>query len=51
MWLWSRISTAFRGDSLRGEILEEYEGHIADAMADAFDPAEARCRLENRSGC
>jgi predicted permease len=42
MSLWSRIRNAFRGDSLSGEILEEYEGHIADAVADGLHPADAR---------
>jgi predicted permease len=42
MSLWSRIRNAFRGDSLSGEILEEYEAHIADAVADGLQPAEAR---------
>ena len=42
MSLWSRIRNAFRGDSLSGEILEEYEAHIADAVADGLHPAEAR---------
>lgn len=42
MSMWSRIRNAFRGDSLSGEILEEYEGHIADAVADGLHPAEAR---------
>jgi predicted permease len=42
MSLWSRIRNAFRGDSLSDEILEEYEGHIADAVADGLHPAEAR---------
>ncbi len=42
MSLWSRIRNAFRGDSLSGEILEEYEAHIADAVADGLHQAEAR---------
>lgn len=42
MSLWSRIRNAFRGDSLSGEILEEYEAHIADAVAAGLHPAEAR---------
>jgi predicted permease len=42
MSLWSRIRNAFRGDSLSGELLEEYEAHIADAVADGLHPAEAR---------
>ncbi len=42
MSLWSRIRNAFRGDSLSEEILEEYEAHIADAVADGLHPADAR---------
>ena len=45
MSLWSRIRNAFRGDSLSGEILEEYEAHIADLVADGLHPAEARRRF------
>jgi hypothetical protein len=40
--LCARIRNAFRSDSLSGEILEEYEAHIADAVADGLHPAEAR---------
>ena len=42
MSLWSRVRNAFRGDSLSREILEEYEAHLADAVADGLPPAEAR---------
>ena len=40
MSLWSRLIHIFRGDSLNREILEEYEAHRADAVADGMDPKE-----------
>jgi predicted permease len=42
MSLWSRLANVFRGDRLIGEIDEELESHIAEAIADGRDPAEAR---------
>jgi predicted permease len=42
MSFWSRLINVFRGDSLSREILEEYEAHVADAVADGLDPSEAR---------
>lgn len=40
MSLWSRLINIFRGDSLSREILEEYEAHGADAVADGMDPKD-----------
>ncbi|HYO81893.1 MAG TPA: ABC transporter permease [Bryobacteraceae bacterium] len=45
MALWSRIRNVFRGDRLNREFDEELEGHLADAIADGSDPAEARRAL------
>ena len=42
MGLWNRIGNAFRGDRLNRELDEEFEAHIAEAVADGRDPAEAR---------
>src|SRR5256885_7694889 len=42
MSLWSRIANAFRGDRLSREIDEELESHIAEAVEQGRDPAEAR---------
>ena len=42
MSLWSRIANAFSGDRLNRELNEEYEAHIADAIASGRDPEEAR---------
>ena len=42
MSLWSRIANVFRGDRLRREIDEELEAHIAEAIEQGRDPAEAR---------
>jgi putative ABC transport system permease protein len=39
---WSRLVNAFRGDRLNRDIDAELEAHIADAIADGCDPAEAR---------
>lgn len=38
---WSRLVNAFRGDRLNRDIDAELEAHIADAIADGCDPAEA----------
>jgi predicted permease len=42
MSLWSRIRNVFRGERLNGEIDEELEAHIAEAIAQGRDPNEAR---------
>src|SRR5712692_3996387 len=42
MSLWSRIANVFRGDRLSREIDEEIESHIAEAVEQGRDPAEAR---------
>ncbi|HEX3744006.1 MAG TPA: ADOP family duplicated permease [Bryobacteraceae bacterium] len=39
---WTRISNAIRGDRLGREIDEELESHIAEAIEQGRDPAEAR---------
>src|ERR1700733_6694418 len=45
MAFWSRIANLFRGDSLNREIDEELESHIAEAVVQGRDPAEARKAL------
>src|SRR6202789_3127613 len=45
MSLWSRIANVFRGDRLNGEIAEELESHIAEAVEQGRDPEEARRAL------
>jgi predicted permease len=42
MSLWSRISNAVFGERLNGEIEEELQSHIEDAIASGRDPEEAR---------
>jgi putative ABC transport system permease protein len=42
MSLWTRIKNVLRGDQLSREIDEEFESHIAEAIAEGRDPAEAR---------
>jgi predicted permease len=42
MSLWSRIANVFRGDRLNGEIDEELQSHIAEAIAQGRDLNEAR---------
>ena len=42
MSLWSRITNVFHADRLSGEIDEELQSHIADAIEEGRDPAEAR---------
>jgi putative ABC transport system permease protein len=42
MSLWSRMANVFRGRSLSREIDEELESHIAEAIEQGRDPAEAR---------
>ena len=39
---WSRVTNVFRGDGLSREIDEELESHIAEAMEQGRDAAEAR---------
>src|SRR5215472_13887641 len=45
MPLWSRIANVWRGDRLNREIDEELEEHIADAVDQGREPAEARRAL------
>jgi predicted permease len=42
MSLWTRIANVFRGDRLSREIDEELQSHIAEAVKQGRDPAEAR---------
>ena len=42
MSLWSRIANVFRPDSLTRDIEEELQSHLAEAIAEGRDPAEAR---------
>jgi putative ABC transport system permease protein len=42
MSLFSRIANVFRGDRLANDINDEFESHIASAIAEGRDPAEAR---------
>jgi predicted permease len=42
MSLWSRMMNALRGDGLNGEINEEFESHIQEAIENGRDPQEAR---------
>src|SRR6202030_2817944 len=42
MSLWSRIANVLRGDGLSREIDEELASHIAEAIEQGRDPAEAR---------
>ena len=42
MSLWTRIANVFRGNRLNREIDEELEAHIAEAVENGRDPAEAR---------
>ena len=45
MSFWSRMANVFRGDRLSREIDEELQGHIAEAIEQGCDPAEARRAL------
>jgi putative ABC transport system permease protein len=45
MSLWSRVANVFRGEKLDREIAEEMESHIAEAVEQGRDPAEARLAL------
>ena len=42
MSLWSRMVNVFRGDDVGREIDEELESHIAEAIEQGREPAEAR---------
>jgi putative ABC transport system permease protein len=42
MSLWSRIANVFRRDLLNRDIEEELQSHLAEAIAEGRDPAEAR---------
>src|SRR4051794_40166609 len=42
MAFWSRLANVFRGDRLSREIDEELEAHVAEAIEQGRDPAEAR---------
>jgi putative ABC transport system permease protein len=42
MSLWTRIANVVRGDGLGREIDEELQAHIAEAIEEGRDPAEAR---------
>jgi predicted permease len=42
MSIWTRLSNVFRGDRLNQELQEELDSHIAEAIAEGRDPAEAR---------
>jgi predicted permease len=42
MSMWSRIANVLRGDGLNREIDEELQSHLAEAVDEGRDPAEAR---------
>ena len=42
MSLWSRVANVFRGDRLSGEIDEELQSHVEEALAQGRELAEAR---------
>src|ERR1700674_486257 len=42
MSLWTRVWNAVRGDGLNRELNEEFEAHIAEAVSEGRDEAEAR---------
>jgi putative ABC transport system permease protein len=42
MSMWTRVRNVFRGERLNGEIQEEMETHLAEAVAQGRDPVEAR---------
>jgi hypothetical protein len=48
MSLWSRFRNLVDGDRLNREIDEELDSHIAEAMEQGRDPAEARKALGSR---
>jgi predicted permease len=45
MSLWLRLANVFRGDRLSRDIDEELQSHLAEAIAQGRDPAEARRSL------
>ncbi|MFC5864088.1 ADOP family duplicated permease [Acidicapsa dinghuensis] len=45
MSLWSRVANVFRGDRLNREISEEFESHVAEAVASGRSEREARRAL------
>jgi predicted permease len=45
MSMWTRIANVFRGEKLDRDIDEEIASHLADAIEDGRDPAEARRAL------
>jgi predicted permease len=55
MSLWSRMANVFRGEGVSREIAEELESHIAEAVEQGRDPAEARrafgAALRTREEC
>src|ERR1039458_3727840 len=55
MSLWSRMANAFRGEGVSRDIAEEIESHIAEAIEQGRDPAEARkafgAALRTREEC
>jgi len=55
MSLWTRIANVFRADRLSSEIDEELESHLAEAIEQGRDPAEARrafgATLRTREEC
>jgi putative ABC transport system permease protein len=42
MSMWTRVRNVFRGERLNGEIQEEMDAHLAEAVAQGRDPEEAR---------
>ncbi len=42
MSMWTRVRNVFRGERLNGEIQEEMDAHIAEAVAQGRDPVEVR---------
>src|SRR5689334_12169347 len=45
MSLWSRLINVFRGDALSREIYEEFEDHMATAIAEGADAEQVRRRF------
>jgi hypothetical protein len=42
MSVWTRVWNVFRGDRLNGELNEEFEPHMEEAVAEGRDPQEVR---------
>ncbi|ADV80977.1 ABC transporter permease [Terriglobus saanensis] len=42
MSLWTRVANVFRADTVNQQLDEEFESHIAEAIASGRDPLEAR---------